>query len=136
MNEIQPHQHPNAREDDAAERENQEMELQWTISDALLAAIGTLVKHPGDFATVTAAASRVVRFTHQFDPTSESDLYAAAALTNYVFDRIVQLADEYHELTTSDLQGAVGAIALRLIRNEISGDPGRTAPEDEGGGHE
>lgn len=116
---------------------DQEWELLWTISDALLAAVDNLAKHPGDHAAAARVAAKVVRFTHQFDPTSEGDMHAEAAVANQVFNEIVRFAGEHDKLTTSDLQGALEAVALRLIRHEISGEPGRTASAPgEGGGRE
>ncbi|MFF0493956.1 hypothetical protein ACFYTQ_33465 [Nocardia sp. NPDC004068] len=112
-----------------------EWQLRWAVSEALLRAVYDAVERPGEHirsAAVTVAIE-VVQATRAFDLRSEDDQRALAARADYVADRIIELAGAYDDLTTSDLQGAVEALSLRLVRNQLPiGDTEQT----EGGDHE
>ncbi|MBF6259857.1 hypothetical protein IU468_26625 [Nocardia farcinica] len=114
---------------------DREWQVRWDIGETLLRAVYDTVEHPGEEARVAAArlALGLVQLTHEFDLTSEADKQALAALANTVADRIAELADAYDDLTTSDLQGGVQALAFMLVRNML---PVGGMKQAEGGDHE
>ncbi|MGV9751104.1 hypothetical protein [Nocardia farcinica] len=131
-------QPPDERADTAPSAEpddDREQHLTRDVSEALLRAVYNAVERSGKevrSAAVTVAIE-VVQTTHSFDPRSADDRQALAVLADYVADRIVELTGAYEELTTSDLQGAVEALALRLVHNQLPVDG---AEQTEGGDHE
>ncbi len=107
-----------------------EFQLRWDISEALLRAVYNIAGRPGGD-TRTAAASlalNVVQLTHGFDLASETDRRTLGSLADTVSDRISELAGAYDDLTTSDLQGSVGALAFMLVRRMLPvGQTGRSS---------
>ncbi|MGS2809327.1 hypothetical protein [Nocardia sp. MW-W600-9] len=112
-----------------------ELELRWAISDAILAAIDNMIEQPGDasHAATRALADRLVQHVYGAIPPDGQDRQPVALLTATVTDRIIELAGAYQQLTTSDLQGAVEALALPLVRHQLISDAKRDV---EGGDHE
>ncbi|MCX4098030.1 antirestriction protein ArdA [Nocardia sp. alder85J] len=104
---------------------NNERQLTWVMSEALLRAVYDIVEHPGEEACAAAAtlAQGLVQLTHEFDVNSEDQQRDLAVRTDYVTDQIVEIAGAYDDLTTSDLQGAVEALALRLVGRQLDVDP-------------
>jgi hypothetical protein len=109
-------------------------ELRWAVIDAILAAIDNMVEHPGDAAraAIFTLARRLVEHVYGA-VTGDQDEQALATLTDTVAERILTLADAHDDLTTSDLQGGVEALAFLLVRQQLPA--GDTQPI-EGGEHE
>ncbi|WP_280410274.1 hypothetical protein [Nocardia brasiliensis] len=114
---------------------HREQQLVWEVSDALLRAVYRAVEYPSDGqpATIANLALALVQATHSFDLSGDTGKYLLAVRARYVSDRIAALIRAYDELTTGDLQGAVDAVALLLVRNAL---PVNDAEQTEGGGHE
>lgn len=112
-----------------------ERHLSWAVSEALLRAVYEAVGHAEQ---VRAAAAEValeqVQRTHMFNMADEAERDAQLALATYLADQIVELANAYDDLTTSDMQGVVEALAWRLASNElpIPGANANAASEDVG----
>ncbi|OXR47091.1 hypothetical protein B7C42_00213 [Nocardia cerradoensis] len=114
---------------------DREQRLAWDVSEALLQAVYDAAERTGEDArsvAVTVALQQVER-THAFDVSNEDDQHVLAAQANYVADRLIELIDAYDELTTSDLQGAIEALALRLVHHQL---PVGRVEQTEGGDHE
>ena len=99
---------------------NREQELRRTVSDALLKVVYGVARNPGEGARYAAAqfALGLVHLTYPFDLTSDADNEELERLAYYVGDRLIELA-AVDDLTTSDLQGIVEALALRLVRQQL-----------------
>ncbi|MBF6446622.1 hypothetical protein ACWDXV_32400 [Nocardia nova] len=113
---------------------DREQRLAWDVSEALLRAVYDAAERTGEHArsvAVTVALQQVER-THAF-VSNEDDQHHLAAQANYVADRLIELIDAYDELTTSDLQGAIEALALRLVHHQL---PVGGVEQTEGGDHE
>ncbi|WP_280483915.1 hypothetical protein [Nocardia farcinica] len=112
-----------------------EWQLRWTVSEALLRTVYEVVEHPGADVRSAAAtvALEVVQATRIFNLADEADQHTLAMQADYVADRLIELIDAYDELTTSDFQGGVEALALMLVRQLLPAD---TAEQAEGGGDE
>ncbi|MBF4996693.1 hypothetical protein IRT45_05930 [Nocardia sp. BSTN01] len=119
----------------AEQSHDREQRLAWDIGEALLQAVYDAAQHPGQDARSAAAtvALQQVQRTYDFDVTEEDDLHALATQADHVADRLVELIDAYEELTTSDLQGAVEALALRLVHHQL---PVGRVKGTRGGDHE
>lgn len=144
MNEKYLHPQQNSGEDEPNSPEigtttepggDYETELRWAISDAILAAIDNMIEQPGEAsrAATCALADRLVQHVYDAIPPDVQDRQTLALLTNTLTDRIIELAGAYQQLTTSDLQGAVEALALRLVRHQL---PSAAKRDVEGGDHE
>lgn len=116
-------QQPDERADVAssAEASDHEQQLVWEVSEALLRTVYDAVERPGDdeHPAVANTALALVQVTHAFDLSSNTDRQALVSRAKYVGDRMVELVHAHDELTTSDLQGSVEALALRLVRNQL-----------------
>ncbi|MFB8276926.1 hypothetical protein [Nocardia colli] len=114
--------------------DDHDWELQWEISDVILTAIYNMVEHPGPAAraTISTLAHRLVEHVYGAAPDSDQRRPDLAMLTTTVNDRIIELADAYDDLTTSDLQSGVQALALQLVRHLLI--VGSTQPHDHEGG--
>ncbi|MFI9504779.1 hypothetical protein [Nocardia sp. NPDC052566] len=114
---------------------NHEQQLIGEVGEAMLQTIYDAVEHPVDEIqpAVAELALALVQVTHSFDLNADTGKQALAMRARYVTDRIVALVRAYDELTTSDLQGAVDALALLLVRNVLPIDE---AGQTEGGDHE
>jgi hypothetical protein len=99
-----------------------EWQLRGAVGEALLRTVYDIVEHPSDtdHDTALALAVGLVQLTHRFDLDSDTDCRTLGALANYVGDQIIEFAHAYDDLTTSDLQGVAEALALRLVRNQLS----------------
>ncbi|WP_280442601.1 hypothetical protein [Nocardia brasiliensis] len=127
-----PHE-PETGDASSIESDNDhDWELRWEISDVILAAIDNLIKHPGPAAraAIFALARKLVE--HVYGPAPTDDRQDLTTLTDTVAQRITELADAYDDLTTSDLQGSVGALALRIVRNQLTAGPAES--HDQKGG--
>ncbi|QLY30422.1 hypothetical protein H0264_35765 [Nocardia huaxiensis] len=115
--------------------DHREQQLIWAVGDALLQAVYAAAENPGDetHAKVADTALEVVWATHIVNPASATDQQVLTAQANYICDRIVELAHTCDDLTTSDLQGVIDALALRLVRNRLPLDATERA---KGGDHE
>ncbi|BCK57895.1 hypothetical protein [Nocardia wallacei] len=144
MSEKYPHTQHNSGENpldqpvDAApstESDDREQQLRWDISDALLKAIDDAVVHRSDQQPAATAelALALVQLTHSFDLNSETGKHALATRANYISDQLNGLVRHYDDLTTSDLQGGVEALAFMLVSNQLPTD---NAESSEGGEHE
>lgn len=144
MNEKYPQPQRNSSEDEPGAADTitsdepggePELELRWAISDAILVAIDNMIEQPGDasHAATCALADRLVQHIYGAIPPDGQDRQTLALLTNTLTDRIIELAGAYQQLTTSDLQGAVEALALRLVRHQL---PSAAKRDVEGGDHE
>ncbi|MGV9676427.1 hypothetical protein ACWDSJ_14210 [Nocardia sp. NPDC003482] len=109
--------------------------LQWAVSEALLRTVYDVIEHPGTDAQTAAAtvALQVVQATRSFDLTSDADRETLAGQANSVTDRLLELIDTADEFTVSDLQGAVEALALRIVHHQlpIGGNEQTEGGEDE-----
>lgn len=115
--------------------DEREQQLRWDISEALLKAVYDAVEHPRDEppAAFAELALALVQLTHSFDLNSETGKQALATRSNYISDQLNRLVRHYDDLTTSDLQGGVEALAFMLVRNQLPID---AAESPEGGEHE
>ncbi|WP_280377946.1 hypothetical protein [Nocardia wallacei] len=115
--------------------DEREQQLRWDISDALLRAVDDAVERPSDErpAAFAELALALVQLTHSFDLNSETGKQALATRANYISDQLNGLVRHYDDLTTSDLQGGVEALAFMLVRNQLPID---AAQSSEGGDHE
>ncbi|WP_280448633.1 hypothetical protein [Nocardia brasiliensis] len=117
--------------------DDHDWELRWEISDVILTAVYNLVEQPGPAAraTISALARKLVEHVYGASPASDQHQQDLAILTATVNDRIIELADAHDDLTTSDLQGSVGALAFQLVRHQLI--VGSAEPQvREGGDHE
>ncbi|WP_433576788.1 hypothetical protein [Nocardia brasiliensis] len=114
---------------------DEEWQLRWEITEVMLQVVDDIVDHPGDNAQVAVGelALRLIQATYRFDLTRDADKQALISLADTVANRIVALADAHDDLTTSDLQSGVEALALQLIRNQLL-IPGSKLPK--AGDHE
>ncbi|PSR58686.1 MULTISPECIES: hypothetical protein [Nocardia] len=109
--------------------------LAWDVSEALLQAVYDAAERSGEdarSAAVTVALQQVER-THVFDVADEDDQHVLASQADYAAARLVELIDACDELTTSDLQGAIEALAMRLVHHQL---PVGGVEQTEGGDHE
>ncbi|CAM4361671.1 hypothetical protein NONI108955_22635 [Nocardia ninae] len=115
---------------------DQDWELRWAISDAILTAVYDLAQHPGPPALAATATLARNLVEHVYGvATSDQQQRALAVLITTVNDRIVELADAHDDLTTSDLQSGAEALALQLVRHQLI--IGTAEPRElEGGDHE
>ncbi|MBF6276401.1 MULTISPECIES: hypothetical protein [Nocardia] len=132
---VQNPQHSSGETTLPAEQNHDREQLVWDVGETLLRVIYDAARHPSLDARAAAAAVALqqVQRTHEFDVAEEDGLHELAAKAGYIFARLVELIDAYDELTTSDLQGAVEALTLRLVQRQL---PTGTIEQLEGGDHE
>ncbi|MBF6546976.1 hypothetical protein [Nocardia brasiliensis] len=121
---------PSAESDSACEQQ-----LVWEVGDVLLRTVYDAVEHPFEDnpQAVASLALTIVQVTHSFDLSSDTGKHALGVRARYVADKIAALVRAYDELTTSDLQGSVDALAFTLVRNMLPVDD---TERTDGGDHE
>ncbi|WP_305779072.1 hypothetical protein [Nocardia nova] len=132
---VQNPQHSSGETTPPAEQNHDSEQLAWDVGETLLRVIYDAARHPSLDARAAAAAVALqqVQRTHEFDVAEEDGLHELAAKAGYIFARLVELIDAYDELPTSDLQGAIEALALRLVHHQV---PVGRAEGAKGGDHE
>ncbi|MGV9834257.1 hypothetical protein ACWDUL_08685 [Nocardia niigatensis] len=116
-----PSEEPEQPDAVSDEARSVELQLTWEVGEILLRAVNAARDHSAEDvrSQLNWAVMDVIETLHRFRHTTEFDTDAATKQAAHVTGRLLDLVEAVDAFTTSDLQGAVDALAIQLVRNRL-----------------